>query len=140
MSNPAPSATQSQSPVQRINNNVIVAIIGVLAGVAAICGCCLTGFIFLKVDWPQIYEESLKEQIVGTWQDADGKTMTFFKDNRYQSGGPIPVPGTYMFLDGNHIRIDVIGLAQVYKIKVSGNTLTLIDEGKGISISMTRIK
>jgi len=75
---------------------------------------------------------SIKNAIIGSWQDTSGNTMQFFRDGTYTSGGLLPTNGTYSFPDKSHVKIEFTGLlsiagAQIYECKIDGNKLVLTD-------------
>lgn len=83
--------------------------------------------------------------IIGKWKAEDGSFLEFFKDGTVEiQGGLIRAVGKYSFPDKGTLRLDLEGLwgivgPTLYDYKISGKTLTLIDQF-GSTVQLTKAK
>jgi hypothetical protein len=111
-----------------LSDHPVIVLIGVVAALVVIIAFA-TGAVSL----PDLIGNSLERQIIGTWEDEDGYTMTFLKGGVFHLGGVgFPVSGNYSIVDSNHIQVEAggffaLGGPRVFKVNISGNYMTLTD-------------
>jgi hypothetical protein len=85
---------------------------------------------------------SPKNEIVGTWEDADGIQYVFSNDGTMSIGDEeFEISGTYEFIDKDtmEVTLDTTGLGiSLLDVEISGDTLILSENGT--TTELTRVE
>ncbi len=133
------SGSQSGNQKSWSDNPAIVTITVIAALVAIIAFLFGTGELSDLMNW------FTQRQLVGTWQDQQGGTITFYDDGTVVTqSGLLIISGYYEVIDNKQLRIENRGLfaiagPQVYRFEISGKKMTFVDQF-GITTFLTKVR
>lgn len=98
----------------------------------------IIGILLVVLFWGKGFFSSPERQIIGTWQSEKGATFVFNDNGQYShSGGWF---GNYN-IEGNTLTLSpVLNNPEIYRIKISSDSLTLYDTDGDIYVELKRFE